>query len=57
MQSPTNSFNKISPTALMVAYVRQFTNIPYSQEIAQLVNAQAVVEKLILLVNVPIIIL
>lgn len=47
MQSPTNSFDKISPTALMVAYVRQFTDIPYSREIAQLVNAQTVVEKLI----------
>jgi Leucine carboxyl methyltransferase len=47
MQLPTNSFDKISPTALMVAYVRQFTDIPYSQEISTLVNAQAVVESLI----------
>ncbi|BAZ13046.1 hypothetical protein NIES4071_48800 [Calothrix sp. NIES-4071] len=47
MQSPTNSFDKISPTAIMVAELRQFTDIPYSKEIAQLVNAQAVVEKLI----------
>ena len=47
MQSPTNSFDKISPTALMVAHVRQFTDIPYSKEIAQLVNAQAVVEQLL----------
>lgn len=47
MQSPANSFDKISRTALMVAYIRQFTDIPYSKEIAKLVNAQAVVEKLI----------
>lgn len=47
MQSPTSSFDKISPTALMVAYVRQFTDIPYSKQIAELVNAQSVVEKLI----------
>ena len=41
-----NSFEKISPTALMVAYARQFTDIPYSQELSQLVNAESFVEKL-----------
>ena len=46
MQVPTSSFDKISPTALLVAYARQFTDIPYSQELAQLVNAQAFVEQL-----------
>ncbi|NEO32152.1 MAG: hypothetical protein F6K36_17305 [Symploca sp. SIO3C6] len=46
MQMPTSSFDKISPTALIMAYARQFTDIPYSQELAQLVNAQAFVERL-----------
>ncbi|MEM1392676.1 MAG: class I SAM-dependent methyltransferase [Cyanobacteria bacterium P01_H01_bin.150] len=41
-----NSFEKISPTALMVAYARQFTDIPYSKELSQLVNAESFVEKL-----------
>jgi hypothetical protein len=41
-----SSFDRISPTALMVAYVRQFTDIPYSKELSQLVDAQAVVEGL-----------
>ena len=40
-----SSFDKISPTALMVAYARQFTDIPYSQELSKLVNAEAVVEE------------
>ena len=39
-------FEKISPTALMVAYARQFTDIPYSKELSQLVNAEAFVEQL-----------
>ncbi|NEQ10902.1 MAG: hypothetical protein F6K37_34805 [Moorea sp. SIO4E2] len=46
MQVPTSSFDNISPTALLVAYARQFTDIPYGQELAQLVNAQAFVEQL-----------
>lgn len=46
MQAPANSFDRISPTALMVAYARQFTDIPYSQELSQLADAQAVVEQL-----------
>jgi O-methyltransferase involved in polyketide biosynthesis len=41
-----SSFDKISPTALMVAYARQFTDIPYSEELSQLVNAEAFVEQL-----------
>lgn len=41
-----NSFDKISPTALMVAYAREFTDIPYSKELSQLVNAQAFIERL-----------
>ena len=41
-----SSFDKISPTALMVAYARQFSDIPYSKELSQLVNAEAVFEQL-----------
>ncbi|MEM6751578.1 MAG: class I SAM-dependent methyltransferase [Cyanobacteria bacterium P01_C01_bin.38] len=41
-----SSFEKISPTALMVAYARGFTDIPYSQELSQLVNAEAFVKQL-----------
>ena len=40
------SFDKISPTALMVAYARGFTDISYSEELSQLVNAEAFVEQL-----------
>jgi len=32
-------FDKISPTAILVAYARQFSDIPYSKEIAELTNA------------------
>jgi len=39
-----SSFEKISPTALLVTYARQFSDIPYAKEIAKLVNAQSVVE-------------
>lgn len=46
-EAQTSSFDRISPTALMVAYARQFTNIPYSQEIAQLVDAAAVTRQLL----------
>lgn len=41
-----SSFEKISPTSLMVAYARQFTDIPYSKELSQLVNAQTFIEQL-----------
>ncbi len=46
MQVPTSSFDKISPTALLVPYARQFTDIPYAQAMAQLMNAQAFVGQL-----------
>jgi len=46
IEPQTSSFDTISPTALMVAYTRQFTDIPYSKELAQLVNAQTFVEQL-----------
>jgi len=41
-----SSFEKISPTSLMLAYARQFTDIPYSQELSQLVNAEAFINQL-----------
>lgn len=41
-----SSFEKISPTSLMLAYARQFTDIPYSKELSQLVNAQTFIEQL-----------
>ena len=39
-------FDRISPTALLVSYLRQFTDIPHSKEIAQLVQAQTFVAQL-----------
>jgi len=38
--SSVSNFDKISPTALIVAYVRQFSDIPYTREIAQLTHAK-----------------
>ncbi|GAA6618036.1 class I SAM-dependent methyltransferase [Scytonema sp. NUACC26] len=40
-----NDFDKISLTAFMVSLARQFTDIPYAQELAQLVEAQRFVEQ------------
>jgi O-methyltransferase involved in polyketide biosynthesis len=42
---PGSDFDKISPTAFLTAYVRQFSDIPYTKEIAQLTNAIASVEQ------------
>jgi O-methyltransferase involved in polyketide biosynthesis len=39
-QLPTNDFDQISPTAFMTCLARQFTDIPFSRELAQLVMAQ-----------------
>ncbi|WP_197985403.1 class I SAM-dependent methyltransferase [Leptolyngbya sp. Cla-17] len=39
------SFDKISPTASLVTYARQFSDIPYAMEISELVKAQSVVEQ------------
>jgi O-methyltransferase involved in polyketide biosynthesis len=48
MQEPSQSeFDKISPTALMVASARAFADIPYSKGLSRLVNAQSVVENLL----------
>lgn len=43
----TRDFDKISPTALLVAYVRQFSDIPYTQEIAALSNAEAIANQFV----------
>ncbi len=45
--STTNDFDKISPTALLTAYARQFSDIPYTKEIAALTNAIATVKQFI----------
>ncbi len=47
IQPAANRFDKISPTALMVAHARQFTDIPYSQELATLVNARSAFDQLL----------
>ena len=35
-QVQLSPFDKISPSALIVAYARQFTDIPYSKELSQI---------------------
>jgi O-methyltransferase involved in polyketide biosynthesis len=45
--SPTSSFDKISPTALLVAYARQFSNIPYTKEIAELTDAASIIKQFV----------
>jgi O-methyltransferase involved in polyketide biosynthesis len=40
-----SSFDLISPTALTAAYNRQFSNIPYAFELAQLVDAKTVLKQ------------
>jgi hypothetical protein len=48
MNSLSNSdFDKISPTALLTAYARQFSDIPYTKEIAELTNAAATVAQFV----------
>jgi O-methyltransferase involved in polyketide biosynthesis len=44
---PDSDFDKISPTAFLTTYVRQFTDIPYTKEIAQLTNAIATANQFI----------
>ena len=39
-----SDFDKIIHTAFMVSLARQFTDIPYAKELAQLVEAQRLVE-------------
>lgn len=46
MTTPLASdFNKISPTALLVAYARQFSDIPYTKEVVELTDAAATVKQ------------
>ena len=40
-------FDKISPTALLVAYARQFSDISYTQEIAALSKAEAIANQFV----------
>ena len=42
---PASDFDKISPTALLVAYARQFSDIPYTKEVAELTDAAATVKQ------------
>lgn len=46
IQAKASSFDRISPTALMVAYIRQFTDIPYTRQLSKLSDAQAAIEEL-----------
>ena len=43
----TPDFDKISPTALLVAYVRQFSKISYTHEIAALSGAEAIANQFV----------
>src|ERR687885_1922618 len=43
-QPQASSFDKISPTAFMATLARQFTDIPYAKELAQLVEAQKLLD-------------
>jgi O-methyltransferase involved in polyketide biosynthesis len=45
LKTSMTSFDRISPTALLVTYARQFSDIPYAAEISTLVDAQSVVEQ------------
>ncbi len=42
---PASDFDKISPTALLVAYARQFSDIPYTKEVAELTDAAATLKQ------------
>ncbi|AFY72533.1 O-methyltransferase involved in polyketide biosynthesis [Synechococcus sp. PCC 7502] len=46
-QLSQNEFDKISPTALLVAYARTFTDIHYTKQLSEAVNSQSVVEGLL----------
>lgn len=54
--SPHSKFDIISPTALLVAYARQFSDIPYAVEISQLVDAQTIVEQYVKQSQQPVIV-
>lgn len=42
-----NDFKKISPTAFLVTYARQFSDIPYTQDIVHLVDSKTVADQFI----------
>jgi hypothetical protein len=42
MSTSLPEHSKISPTAKVVAYWRQFSDIPFAQEVAQLVHAEEI---------------
>ena len=41
-----NDFSKISPTAKLVAYFREFTDIPFAKDVSKIVRAESMVQKL-----------
>lgn len=45
MVTPSTRFDAISSTALLVAYVRQFSDIPFTTELAQLLDVQTVLRQ------------
>lgn len=45
MTAPSNHFDVISPTAMLVTYARQFSDIPLTTELAQLINIPEVFEQ------------
>lgn len=45
MTTPSNRFDAISSTALLVTYARQFSDIPFTTELAQLIDVQTVLEQ------------
>ena len=45
--APTSNFEKISPTAFLVTHARQYSDIPYTKDLAELVDAQTVADRFI----------
>jgi O-methyltransferase involved in polyketide biosynthesis len=45
MTTSSNRFDAISSTALLVTYARQFSDIPFTTEFAQLIDVQTVLEQ------------
>lgn len=49
----TSQFDHISPTALLVAHARAFTGIPFTKQIADLLDCQRVVQELLGCADLP----
>ncbi len=47
MKMPNQDHSKISPTAKLVAYFRQFSNIPFVADVAVLMHAEDVFNDLL----------